>query len=364
MNNRSTIIYTMNTPGFKYHIVKGEMKKGSIISKKTHPIAIVNEYKKKLINTKKLLDKGEYYVLKETIKVGALMAYNLHTGELEQNIDSKNDIIINHNDKKIIDEFGIDNVYSTDAILRNNEYKDSMLIDSIYEISVNFDTLSNQNPDEFSEVEKLFYNVLIDEKIIYSDSRHGKTENKECDIVDEKKNIQIEIVTEFKNRIKQDKTPHRNIELFMIEMVDNNLIHSSKAILKKFFEKTYTNKYNKQIGVFCFGNQKSVKIMLEKLKENIKGKNVKNDFSAIYIIWYDCIYDEYYFYNSNGKIKKLNNIKTKIVCKKKIQFEDMQNNHKYLLVLKNVFKSESAVSYLTKEDIIDHLKNLNIKTGD
>lgn len=46
------------------------------------------------------------------------MTYNLYTGELEQNIDSKNDIIINYNDKKIIDEFGIDNVYSTDAILR------------------------------------------------------------------------------------------------------------------------------------------------------------------------------------------------------------------------------------------------------
>ena len=154
--NKKTITYSMKTLDFKYHITKGQLKKGSTISKNIHPVSRVNEYRSNLLERKLLIDEGEYYILKNTINIGGLMAANLHSGTLVDVIESDNDLIINHRDSKTINDFAIDNVYSTDSEIRNNEYKDSLVLSDIYEIGLDFTPFNYHDPDTFSEIERFF----------------------------------------------------------------------------------------------------------------------------------------------------------------------------------------------------------------
>lgn len=78
INNGQTIVYKIILSGFKYHIKKGKFEKNSTISKNTHPLKEVEKIKKELIEQKKVKDLGKYYVLKESVNIGSLMAYNLH----------------------------------------------------------------------------------------------------------------------------------------------------------------------------------------------------------------------------------------------------------------------------------------------
>lgn len=315
------------------------------------------------MDRKLLLDAGEYYILKDTIRVGATMAYNLHCGDFKSEIESNNDIVVNCLDKKVIEEFDMKNIYSTDAKLRNSLSLDSMELIGLKEVEIDFSVLSDPNPDNFSKLEKNFCDVLIQESIISNNVRHGLTANNECDIVDEERGIQIEIVTEFKNRLKKDKTPQKNIDMFMIEAVDNNLIKSSKALIKKFMDKSYTNNYELELGIFCVGPKSSIKTMLEVLSNNLKNGNVKNDFKKIHILWYDFITNKYYLYSSYGNLnKELQDLNLGLVKMKDINLVDMHDGRKYLMVLKNIFGKEGAISYLEKKDILTRIKELRIKT--
>lgn len=362
MDNKTTISYTIKEIDFKYHIVKGELKKGSTISKKQHPINEVNNFRESLKRRGLLLDCKNNYKLKKTIRVGSLMAYNLHKGELEKSIGSNNSIVIRHDDEKNIEAFVAGNIYSTDSNIRNYERMDSMVIDSIYEVDLDFSKLSNHNPNEFSDVELLFFDVLKKERIISENSRHGLSDKRECDIVDDKNKVQIEIVTEFKNRIFNEKQPHKNIEMFLLEEVENNLTISSEAILKKFCTKEYTNEFEKELGIFCLGSNLSIRKMVQVLNESLKNKNIKNDFTKIHIIWNDFISDKYYLFNSNDEsVKELKNIKLKILNKNKIDYLHMEENKKYLIISKNIFDGNFTIGYFSKQQIEERVKALRIK---
>lgn len=363
MNDRKTIIYTLNGTNFKYHITKGQLKKESTIAKKEHPIQEVNDFRESLRKKGLLTECKNNYRLKKSIKVGALMAYNLHTGKLEKNIKSNNNLVIRRNDKKLKEEFDLENIYSTDSDIRNFENMDSMKIDNICEVELDFSKLSNHNPDQFSDVELLFFDVLKQENIIDKNSRHGISGNKECDIVDEKNKIQIEIVTEFKNRMQKESQPQKNINMFLLEAVDNNLIVSSKAIINKFCTKKYTNKYEKELGIFCFGSTLAVKRMFRILKGTLQQQSVKNKFIKIYIIWNDFINDKFYLLNSNDKkTKELNNINLKVLNKNKVNYCEMKDNERYLITFKNIFNDKVAIGYFTKQEIKERTKILRIKT--
>ena len=202
--------------------------------------------------------------------------------------------------------------------------------------------------------------MLVSEKLISKDSRHGRASDGECDIVDEKNEIQIELITEFKSRIKKDKMPHKNIESFMLEFINSNLIHTSEALKEKFFDKEYTNKYKKGLGMFCFGDRTVVEKMLKKLLEQIKKTSVKNDYTRLYIIWYDLINDEYWLYSSST-IKPIKiESRFKIVNKKKIKYEEMDDQSNYLVLLKCIFKPLFIISYLSKKELIALIKRNNI----
>lgn len=360
MESKSSLLHTIREEGFIYHVIKGELKKGSVISKKIHPVKEVNEYRENLKKRGAFSEYNNYYKLKKTVRVGALMAYNLYKGELVTK--PAHEAIIRTNDKKIIEDLDLENIYPTDSVILNYENMDSMKLEAIYDVDLEFSELSNQDPNEFSNIETLFFETLKKEGIISKDSRHGLTEKKECDIVDEKNKLQIEIVTEFKNRIIKDKHPQRNIEMFLFEAVANNITFSSQALINKFCSKDYTNKYAKELGIFCLGNFDSIKVMISTLNKTLKDKNIKNDFRNIYLIWYDFIDDKTYLFKSNdNSIKELKDKRMKVFKKTEIDYTELKENKKYLIILKNIFSGERAIGYFSREEIKERIKTLHVK---
>jgi hypothetical protein len=62
-NNQSTISHSIRDEEFKYDVLKGELSKGSSISKAVHPLCEVEEFKQKLLKHKNLKDVGAYWIL-------------------------------------------------------------------------------------------------------------------------------------------------------------------------------------------------------------------------------------------------------------------------------------------------------------
>lgn len=56
ISNRSSVSHTIRVPGFKYDVLKGELSKGSHISKIAHPIPEVELFKETLLQRKVLKD--------------------------------------------------------------------------------------------------------------------------------------------------------------------------------------------------------------------------------------------------------------------------------------------------------------------
>jgi len=351
--NLSTIKYSIQNEKFKYHIVKSQMKKGSLISKKIHPIKYVENYKQKLKDKKVLKEySDDYYILKKTIRIGGLMAYNLYSGVIKKEFEVNYPVVINKTDEMLKQEFEIKNVFSTDSILHNNVNIGAYKLKRVSKLEMNFSFISEHDADKFAPVEKVIKNLLIKYSHISNQARHGISKLKECDIVDEITNKQIEVITEFKNRLKKDKTPQRNIDMLVIECVDNNLIKTSNALIEKYVKKEYTSKYEKQIAVFCVGTRESVATMLEKLVDNLKKKVIKNNFTKLYVLFYDLVKEEYYWYpTNNNDIGKVDNIDDRIIYKTSINYKKMSDDEKYLIECKNIFNSETMITYLTGKEI-------------
>ena len=51
-DNRSSVSHTVRGPGFRYDVMKGELSKGSHISKATHPSPEVEIIKQRLLQRK------------------------------------------------------------------------------------------------------------------------------------------------------------------------------------------------------------------------------------------------------------------------------------------------------------------------
>ena len=360
--NSKSAHYSIQKEKFKYHIVKSELKKGSLISKKIHPLKEVEIYKQKLITKKCLKDYNEdYYILRNTIKIGGLMAYNLYFGEIKKEFERVNPIVINTNDTLIKQELHMKNILSINSILHNNFCIDAYKLKKISTLEMNFDFISEHDPDKFSPVEEIIKKRLIKYSYISDQSRHGIASLKECDIVDEINGKQIEVITEFKNRLKKDKTPHKNIDMLVIECVDNVFIKTSKALKEKFLKKSYTNQYEKQLAIFCIGNWESVVTMLEKLVKNLQEEVIKNNFTKLYILFYDFVNESYYWYPTlDDEIEKIENISEKIIYKTETKFCNIKKGNKYLIECENIFNSDIMIAYLTSEEINTLVNKINL----
>lgn len=357
--------------GFAYNVVKSQMKKGSTISKNIHPVEQVEKMKHKLLITGKLIDSGTHYVLKKTITTGILMAYNLHYGKLinSRSENWRKDGYYAFANKKIEKEIMIKNIATSESTIIAPEFLDSLRLKEINKVILDFSYLNEQhNGDDFRPIEKLFFDELSKRGIISKKSRHGLTRNNECDIVDEENKIQIEVITEFKSRIKKTKAPQEDFDSIGLECIGNIFIKPSKALLDKYYEKNYTNKYKKHLAIYCLGDRNAVIGLACAIQEDFKqmGKT-KNDFEDLYIIWND-------FYNGNktylmhsiGDNKDnplVEEIHTDISLIKKcgeVNCHQLNSDEYYFMNTESIFADKTAVGILPGNEIMKIINRLKI----
>lgn len=357
---------------FTYNVAKSQMKKGSTVSKNLHPVKQVEEMKDRLLSTGKMTDSGSCYTLKRTITTGLLMAKNLHYGRLinSQSEDWKRDGYYAFASKKIEEEIKFRNLATSDSIMAKARFLDGLRIKEIDKIRLDFSCISEHNGDEFSPIEKLFFDELSRRGIISKNARHGSANDDECDIVDEKNNLQIEVVTEFKNRLKKSKTPQKDYDSLGLECVGNVFIQPSKALLDKYYEKNYTNKYKKHLAIYCLGNRDAVIGLSYAIKERFKQQGeTKNDFEDLYIIWNDFVDGNktyiMYFMGDN-KEPVIEEIFTDVGLIKecgKITYSDLKDDEHYFWNTESIFGDKNtAIGILPGYEIRKNVERLRIVT--
>ena len=364
---------TLVEPGFKYNIKKGQLKKGSTISKNIHPVQQVEDLKNRLLHSGKLKDVGNCYVLKKTFLTGLVMAKNLHLGELINTQSEKWDRsgYLAFVDDKTVEEVIFRNITTSDSNLSKASFMDGLRIKEICKVHLDFDCLREHDGDDFSIIEQLFFDELSKRGVISKQSRHGYANKNECDIVDEENGLQIEVVTEFKNRFRKTKTPQKDYDSVSLECIGNVFIQSSEALLNKYYSKTYTNRYRKYLAIYCLGNRSAVIGMAKSMIENLKRRGkVKNDFEGLFIIWNDFVNGDktYLMYSINkdrqpiikeiitnvGLIKKDGRVKYS-------QLDPTDSSTYYFWDTESIFGDiNTTIGILPSSEIIKNVKRLRI----
>lgn len=232
-----------------------------------------------------------------------------------------------------------------------------MEIDKFF-INKNF--LKGANGNDYSPTEKFVLDVLCRENQLAS-NRHGLTELKECDIIDEISGKQIEVVTAFKVPV-EDITRSKNDVFYLAELINTNVIQVSKALKDKLYEKEYTDKYKKELAIFCFGTKQSTRTLIDRLKEMIqKDKVLKNDFTKVHFIIYDFLFDKVYYIC--GRIKNeysTDELIINFIKKDKISYYDIEKDKEYIIITKNIFNNETGISMLSGKDIHKFIDDFKI----
>lgn len=357
---------TIRWQGFAYHIEKSQLHKGSLISKQKHPLKQVEEFKRKLFQKNKLQDRGDHYILKKTISVGYVMALNLHYGKFVNTQNSKlnkakNDYLTAIK-PSTINELKLGNISACGAPLHKSYFQDSLILEELIEVEINFNVISKHNGDKFSTIEKLFYDTAIDMGLISKESRHGISLQHECDIVDEVNGIQIEVITEFKNRFPKDKIPHKNLGAMSLELVGNNFIHTSSAMSDKYYKKTYTSKYAKILAIYCIGNESAVEGMLKSIIKDIDNKGkTKNKFENVWIIYNDFIRNKTFFmYSIKNHVPIKKEIKTNVGIlsrKRHASLKELNKTGSYYVYAKSIFNKNDTITGVLEGYEIQKLAN-------
>lgn len=366
---------TLSEPGFEFNVKKSQFKKGSTISKNTHPIQQVEDLKNRLLHSGKLKDAGDCYILKKTVTTGLVMAKNLHLGELVNTHSEKwkKSGYLAFVDNKTAEEVKFRNLTTSDSNLSKASFMDGLRIKEISKVHLDFSCLREHNGDEFSPVEQLFFDELSKRNIISRQSRHGYANKNECDIVDEENGLQIEIVTEFKNRFRKTKMPQKDYDSVGLECIGNVFIQSSEALLDKYYNKTYTDRYKKYLAIYCLGNRSAVIGMAQSMKENLKRRGkVKNNFEGLFIIWNDFANgNKTYLMHSIDKDKQpiIEEVKTDIGLIKKdeqveySQLDPTDNDTHYFWDTESIFgDTNTAIGILPSSEIIKNVERLRIVT--
>lgn len=355
-----TIKYTIKEKNFKYHLLKGLLLKGSLISTSIHPIHEVEAIKQilKVKGIVKLYKNS--LLLKEDYRVGLLMAYNLCNENLIRDYDIDK-IILDHalpNDE-ISDGFSIRNLRCRDNIFYINCEKNARKISQIFKLKIDENFFTGNSPNEFNRSESFVANYLFEKGVISQNYRHGLTQNKECDIVDEELGVQIEIITEFKSQIKKNQSPIKDYENLLLEMINTDLIKSSSALIEKFVKKEYSDKFQIGIAIFTFGTRKTYLTLLEDLSKKLheNPSSILNNYKSLYLITIDFLFDNIYFISSSKKIEeyKIKYDEIDFLKKEVIKLEDMNDNDYYYFVSRNIFNGNEEVSSVTKSELKDLL---------
>jgi hypothetical protein len=354
-NNQSTISHSIRDEEFKYDVLKGELSKGSSISKAVHPLCEVEEFKQKLLKHKNLKDVGAYWILKKNIRTGLLMAINLHTGQYVKESPYKQDIIVTSEEAaELKDKLPEKNVCVTDSEIVMKSICDTLRFSSTSIVEVNADTMIHHGSDSFGCEEAFALKVVKQRGIVSRSARHGYSDKKEADIVDEIHGEQYEVVYEFKTSLSKKKMKPDLLyspEMLALQLVDSPFIHVSKALERKL-KKEYTDRYRSNLVILTLGTRQSTIAMLEALSDKLKKDqmNIVN-YANIYIISLD-------FINEQGLFARISSTapfaSESFLCKNDelgfikltpVEFWSMKDDKKYLMICDGIFDKTRRFRY-------------------
>lgn len=354
-DNRSSVVHTIRAAGYKYDVFKGELSKGSFISKSVHPLVEVEKFKQKLVARKLLKDAGAHWILKKNVRTGHLMAVNLHFGCLKRESPYKQNIIVTPDEATRLDgQLPEKHVCVTNSEIVMKSLCDTLRLSRVNIMEVDEEIFINHGSDTFGRDEAFILKVFQDRGIISSSARHGVSDEKEADIVDEINGEQYEITYEFKTELsKRLMKPDifYSPEILALQLVDSPFIHTSKSLGKKF-KKEYTNRYRSNLVVLTLGSKESTAGMLEALSEKLQNEQILElNYANVYILSLDFLNEQALF----AKISSTEPFHSEdFPCKNDelgfikltpVEFSSMDDTQKYLMVCHGIFDKTHRLRY-------------------
>lgn len=348
-------MHTIRAEGYKYDVFKGELSKGSFIAKTEHPIPEVEEFKKKLFTRKLLRDAGTHWILKKNVRTGHLMALNLHTGQKTKESPYKQDIIVSSFEAaKLEGQLPEKNICVTDSDIVMKSICDTLKFSSVNIMEVDEKVFVHHDSDTFGRDEAFVLKILREKGILSPSFRHGIPIKNEADIVDDISGEQYEITYEFKTELPKKLMKPDIVyspEILTLQLVDSPYIHTSKSLEKKL-NKEYTKRYRSNLVILTLASKESTIAMLEALAKKIEKEHADGiKFSNIYIISLDFLNEQAIF----SKISSVAPFATEsFPCKndelgfikiKPIEFYDIEDTRKYLMVCDNIFDGRQRLRY-------------------
>ena len=362
-----TVSHTIRTENFKYGVLKGELSKGSSISKSTHPLSEVENFKKRLLQRNSLKDMHTHWTLRKPIRTGLLMAVNLHNGQLISKNPYKQDIFVNEADAvRLKGKFPEKQLCVSDSFLVMNSLRDTLRFCSTNIMEIDKGALTNHGADNFGRDEAFVLKILQERGIVSSSARHGLSDLKEADIVDEAKGEQYEILFEFKTELSKSKMKKEAMfspEMQLVQLVDNPYIHPSRALQKKL-KKEYTSKFRSNLVILTFGTKSAIISMLEALSEKIKSSDqVYFNFACVYIIAQDFIAEEAILTQIapfSYEVFSCKNEDLGFIQLTPIKFDEMQDTNSYLMICEHIFDNSQRCRYDRGKELKAWAKDLRI----
>lgn len=368
--NRFSVSHTVRVPGFKYDVLKGELIKGSCISKSTHPLVEVEVIKQRLLERKMLKDMGTHWELRSNIRTGILMAVNLHSGQFLRESPYKQDIVVSKAEATELEgKFQEKQVCVTDSDIVMKSLRDTQRFGSVNIMEVNSEVFTHHEGDSFGKDEAFVLSILQKKGVVSTSVRHGSTAQNEADIVDEITGEQFEITYEFKTSLSKKKMKPDILfdpEIQLLQLVDNPFIHTSKALGKKL-KKEYSERYRSNLVILTFGNKQAIVSMLEALSKKILEENITRvNFANIYIIALDFITERAIF----ARISQTEPFESELFpCKNEelgfirltqVEPSSMEGNRKYLMICDGIFDGVQRCRYDYGSELRKWIKEIHV----
>lgn len=354
--------------GFSYNVIKGIFNKGSVVSSKVHPVEEVELLKQRLLKRGLLANRGKFWVTKKPIYTGLLMALNLNSDFIVRENPFKDTLYVDsYTAKKLEGQFPEKDLWVTDSELLSNNYREVLKVKKIFKMDINNEFLVNHESSSFGNDEKFVLQIFQEQGIISPSARHGVAKCNEADIVDEQLGQQYEVIYEVKNSLKKDKlgSAVRSPEMLLVQMVNNPYIHSSEALLKKLYDKQYTEEFVPNLIILNCGCGKTTDAMMNALANKIKNetKEFRTKYHHIFILTQNFIDESATLLQLNpAKVKtfECSNEKMGFIRLKECEQNEMTAEDQYLAVVDNIFNHQQGMRYDTGKELRSWFRNMRM----
>lgn len=366
--------YLITAPEFAYDTRRGVLCAGSRVSRAIHPLADVEAMKTHLIEegavAKSSNKKRAKYYCTRDIRTGLLMAYNLYSGRLEQELPECEVAFAEDSDEMISSNEAVQlwSMYASDSLFRAKIERDGYRIIKLIEAEYDWTFVNGKGDGSLSKVEQFVVDALFAAGEI-DEFRRGDPEYRECDIVVEKQGRQIEFVSLFDEKVPP-RVRYRNEfneeQALLMEYCDFGYNIVAQGVINKFTHKNYTDKYRKELAIYIVGSSIEAADKVQALEQMLEARidQIRNTYEKIHIILHDPLETETFAYCSHDRIETYPDrlCSTNIVTRRAVPKGqdpdaeyDFDPERSYLIIKQSIFDPERKSMHWVKGDIAKEL---------